>query len=538
MAYWATINRNRVKIELSGAPKVGGEGEVYDIKTSSMSDYCAKIYHQEHINDKLIEKLEYMVSHQIAISSNEVRVCWPEILLYDDSDRFQGFIMRKAFANSRDIEILQDNGNMAPLEEEYPKWKDWHRYSFEQEGSYALRLRLLYNVANAVRAIHENRRVVIHDFKPSNILATPEGKISIVDVDSFQIQAETGRVFESAAYTPDYFPKNAYIQESKHIPVNQTCDTFAFAVVAYNTLVGVHPYAGFTRLRPYNTDEYSTLEACIKNDLSPYSKNKKYVKRLDDEFDCHQRLALVDTSLVPLFHQSFDSSKEGLPITVWLSALSDILYPETVRIDSDVKDNDEKESNEAPFEIIPSSFTTISPRPALLLLSQILIIIAFILEQTLGNLRGGVNNSVSFWVAEIVFVGMFALSAAMIFRGFILLHTADIKPVVYVPLYNDAYLSEYSRKLVSIIQENGYPRASIDACNVVIYDYLRELQTDKQIKLDNYLPSFEQFKSFPIESLQLMLSSEKYLSDTGCENQFYSLCDIVQQCQKHLENKS
>lgn len=537
MVYWATVNRTRIIVELSGTPTDGAKGEVFDIKTPSLVGYCAKIYHKDHICPDLIEKLEYMVSHQIAISSSEIRVCWPEILLYDDLNHVIGFIMRKAFDGSRDLEILQDNGNMEPLEKEYPKWTDWHPYDFAEENSYILRLKLLFNTANAIRAIHENKRVVIHDFKPSNVLATPDGKISIVDVDSFQIQTESGRLFESSAYTPDYFPKQAYSQMANHLPADQSCDTFAFAVVAFNTLIGVHPFSGFIRLQPFDSEEYSTLEACIKNDLSPYSKNKKYVKRLDPEFDCHQRVAGIDSRIFSLFVRSFDSSKKTPTIKEWLNVLLPIVYPEKVEIEKQLVNGEHGDEDRVFPNPIPEPFITISLWPAILLSIQVLIVLAFIISQFWGVFKSGRNNSLSFWIAEATFVSLFALSAVMVIRGFIIVHSSDTMQNAYVPLYNDAYLSDTSQTFLTEIQQDCCPCEQIDVCNVIVYDYLRELQTNKLIKMDHYLPSFEQFKVFPLESLRLMLSSEKMLSDLNCESEYYSLQSVVEQCRSHIEKR-
>lgn len=63
---------------------------------------------------------------------------------------------------------------------------------------------MIANISQAFYQIHQSGNYVALDIKPTNILATSTGKISIVDTDSFQIAEIDKILFPGAAATPEY----------------------------------------------------------------------------------------------------------------------------------------------------------------------------------------------------------------------------------------------------------------------------------------------------------------------------------------------
>lgn len=73
---------------------------------------------------------------------------------------------------------------------------------------------MLHNWALATEIIHNSGKYIIVDLKPENVLATADGKISVVDTDSFQI-IDGSKKFPGPVATPEYFAKFAKTRHAK-----------------------------------------------------------------------------------------------------------------------------------------------------------------------------------------------------------------------------------------------------------------------------------------------------------------------------------
>lgn len=352
MDYLTYKNGKAVNLILSATEiSSGGQGRIYKvISPSVLSNYCVKIYKNEHHAKANKEKIEYMVNNKPANSEmKNIRICWPDSIVYDCKGTFCGYIMPMAFDGSRDLKIIEIYSVGKSIAQKYPKFINWHnKYELDSPIGFKNRIKMLHNWALATEIIHQNGKYVIVDLKPENVLATSEGKISIVDTDSFQI-VDASYTFAGPVATPEYFAKFAKERHSQKLYQTNDCDCFALAIAFYKILVGSHPYSGFRLLPPYNTDEYSDIASRIDNDLFVFGKNKQYIEQLSHN-NMHERFTKLPQVLQTLFMQAF-TSKQQPSATMWKQALRSIIEPNT-RIKVPHTPNDITSSNNSEMKCL------------------------------------------------------------------------------------------------------------------------------------------------------------------------------------------
>src|SRR5690606_32507156 len=103
--------------------------------------------------------------------------------------QFAGFLM--PLAHSQSISLYQ---LCTPRLRSSTKNKDVWAQKFDRSTGPGIlaRLKLCVNIAVAIHTIHKRNNYVIVDLKPQNILVSPAGKISLIDLDSIQINNGTG----------------------------------------------------------------------------------------------------------------------------------------------------------------------------------------------------------------------------------------------------------------------------------------------------------------------------------------------------------
>ena len=118
-------------------------------------------------------------------------------------------------------------------------------------------LEIAGEVAEALDEAHQHR-VVHRDLKPSNVMLTRQGHVKVMDFglatqtpssSASQADAETvGALTESGVRvgTPSYMAPEQLLGGQ----VDERSDIFAFGIVLYELLAGVHP---FTRASPSGT---------------------------------------------------------------------------------------------------------------------------------------------------------------------------------------------------------------------------------------------------------------------------------------------
>ncbi|MEX5635597.1 protein kinase domain-containing protein [Parafrankia sp. FMc2] len=122
-------------------------------------------------------------------------------------------------------------------------------------GGLARRLRVLTKLAWVLSTLH-GRGIVYGDLSPTNVVvsARPEqDHLWLIDTDNLSFQADAAR---HIAGTPGYgAPELASAKAS----LSTLSDAFAFAVLAFKTLVGLHPFRG-DQFFDEDDDDYTRLE--------------------------------------------------------------------------------------------------------------------------------------------------------------------------------------------------------------------------------------------------------------------------------------
>lgn len=342
MIYYIHRQGKDVAIETESAElSSGGQGKIYKICSPyEFKDYCVKIYKNKNHIDENKNKIQYMVLNQPKnIDMHNIRICWPQYSLYDNKGQFVGFVMRLAFPQSRDLKILSIHSIGKTIEEKYPKYPQWHnKFELTDSSGTLNRMKMLHNWALAVELIHETNRYVIVDVKPDNVLATADGRISIVDTDSFQIN-DGINVYRGPVATPEYFPKFAkHIERQKRLQTVD-CDNFALAVAFYKILIGTHPFSGFKLKPPYNTDEYADISSHIEAELFAFGNKTDYIELLSVN-NMHERYKTLPLILRTMFNAALTKQSKLPQAIEWKNAFKKVLNGQgNLKPNTDIKFN-------------------------------------------------------------------------------------------------------------------------------------------------------------------------------------------------------
>jgi len=290
------LKKNKAAVNLEDTPLAtpGGEGSVY--KIINMPNYCAKIYHPDQLSKERERKIEYLIKHHTHQQINDkALICWPIDLVYNKSGSFAGFIMPLAFANSIELyEIVTTNIN-AKLNF---VWKT----KFNRSSLIGIqnRLKVCVNIAIALHILHQTKQYVLVDFKPKNILITIDGKVSITDIDSIQV-FNNGQVLHYAKVaTSEYAPKESEKLNPANDLIPESWDRFSLAVVFYEILFGIHPYAA-TAIGQY--DSATTIDDKIRKSLFVHGSKKSYLSVIPIP---HTNYLNLPKSIQELFIRAFE----------------------------------------------------------------------------------------------------------------------------------------------------------------------------------------------------------------------------------------
>lgn len=292
----------------------GGQGAVHNIRTSQYSDYCVKIFKEAKNAAKEYNRIAFMVQNppQNIMGSPNFRICWPIALAYDSNKTFVGYVMPLAFPKSRDLLILS-TFNAKPISEQrkYAKYTDWHnKYELTTTVGIKNRIKMLHNWALAMYFIHETKKYVLIDLKPENVMATADGKISVVDTDSFQIAQGDKILFPATACTPGYMAPGFQQLKNSGRAFPESCDRFAAAVCFYKILTGTHPYSGTVLRAPY--DKCETEQECIDNNLFAFGDKSQYFTFCKG-LNPHENFKNLPATVQSLFKRAFGSNSGNRP---------------------------------------------------------------------------------------------------------------------------------------------------------------------------------------------------------------------------------
>lgn len=284
--------------------EVGGEGEIYPIKSSRYGECFLKIYLKPEKALLNKRKINYLFTHEAPFEHESIKYCWPIGIVSKEDETFCGFMMESAIKDSRSLTILS-NYNIG--DDLSSIGSDWHRlYNIESKSGLRNRLRLLSNLARAISGLHKTGNYCLVDLKPENVFITSDAKISIIDIDSMQVKT-LNLFYKAAAFTPNYFPAEAYKLWKNGLPQNNDCDIFAFACCAYMILTGTHPYTNILLQEPYQIEDYNLISSRIKEGLYLRGTKSKYIKRVKPVYDLHYRFDLLPQCVQNLFNETFNN---------------------------------------------------------------------------------------------------------------------------------------------------------------------------------------------------------------------------------------
>lgn len=287
-------------ITISDQPfKSGGEGAVHSIiAPRTLADHCVKLYKRPHAREL---KLNFMVANPPPkLHDASYLICWPKEVVYEHK-KFVGFIMPKADPTSRQLYdlCLPKVPSTAP--------KHWATLFDRRSGAgVAARMKLCVNVAIAVHSIHCMSDYVLVDFKPQNVLVSKDGKISMIDMDSIQISQGNRILYPGRVATPEYSPPEA-MQWDRKKGFMRSWDEFSLAVVMYQVLFGLHPYASEAQGQYENM---STLGQKISSGLFVHGTKARFIKMKPA---LHDNFGLVPQSVQILFQNAFDGNPNARP---------------------------------------------------------------------------------------------------------------------------------------------------------------------------------------------------------------------------------
>lgn len=282
----------------------GAEGTIHKIASGNgKGTHCVKLFkrtnvctpHQQFKRVERANKISYMVNHPPkGYLTQRFKICWPVDALIENNELL-GFVMPQA-NNAIQLYHLCKTG---PVNQSIKSgYSQYDRNTLE--GSRA-RLQLCNNIAAALYRLHIHGRYTIVDLKPSNILVTPDGKVSIIDCDSIQITQHGDVLFKSGMCTPEYIPPEFRLYKDRRVDLSW--DFFAVAVIFYQILFGIHPYTS-TFSGKY---EGITIQERISNALFVHGdKAGKYLLFLSPpHLDFHS----IPTPLQILFKRAFESER-------------------------------------------------------------------------------------------------------------------------------------------------------------------------------------------------------------------------------------
>ena len=274
----------------------GGEGAVHKIiSPSNYSNLCAKLYFPKERSLSRKNKIEFMVRNPPSnqITKNHI-ICWPKEVLFN-KNQFVGFMMPLAFNGSIQLYELCTPKLRAKLG---VNWSS--KFSRNTTKGIQSRLKLCTNLSAAIHNIHSLKNYVLVDLKPQNVLVTDSGFVSIIDCDSIQISNQGKILFPAKVATPEYVPPEGnIINPSKNI-IPQSWDSFSLAIMFYEIIFGLHPYAATFTGRYQNSE---TLDSKIKDGLFVHGRKRRFIGVLPP---LHNNFMIIPNSLKQLFMRAFE----------------------------------------------------------------------------------------------------------------------------------------------------------------------------------------------------------------------------------------
>src|SRR5262249_4999770 len=108
---------------------------------------------------------------------------------------------------------------------------------------WAFLIRVASDCAAAFEIIH-NRNILVGDVNQKNVLVSEDGSVSVIDCDSFQVQAD-GKLWPCEVGVYEFTPPELQARNRGSLARTLDHDRWALAVLVFHLLfMGHHPYFG------------------------------------------------------------------------------------------------------------------------------------------------------------------------------------------------------------------------------------------------------------------------------------------------------
>lgn len=231
----------------------GGEGTVY---LTDQPGIVAKIYHNPTAVQE--RKLRCMLNKKIATKapSGTSLIAWPKDILYQNG-AFAGYTMPLIEAGKPIFTLYHDKSTR----------------EFFNDYNWTKSLCVAMNLAHLVDIIH-NCDCVIGDMNPGNIIVHPNGLVSILDVDSFDItDPATGEHFKCGVGIPDYLAPELQHRRSlkdESSRFTKHTDEFSLAVHIFLLLFHYHPFLARSLKTYVQSSDVNQIDQNIANGVCPF----------------------------------------------------------------------------------------------------------------------------------------------------------------------------------------------------------------------------------------------------------------------------
>ncbi|MDR3560793.1 MAG: hypothetical protein P4N59_05040 [Negativicutes bacterium] len=227
----------------------GGEGEVLPVE--GHQDLVAKIYRNP--TEAKQKKIELMIANPVPQCRDHFWVTWPleAIFTSDPTPRFAGYIMQRLT-------------NCHPL---FTCYTPATRCKMLPDFSYQHLVRCGRNLSAAFCLAHAHRHV-IGDPNESNAFVTNDARVTLLDVDSWQItDVVHGRTYRSVVAKAEFLPAELQNLNLENLDRHPWHDNFALSVLLFKMFAeGNHPFDGVY----HGSGDVPTLGARIAAGKFPY----------------------------------------------------------------------------------------------------------------------------------------------------------------------------------------------------------------------------------------------------------------------------
>lgn len=191
-------------------------------------------------------------------------------------------------------------------------------------GGHRYRLEMLSKCASILANIH-SKGMVYCDISPNNIFVTKDylsqnQNVWFIDTDNLFIPSKTKK--PRLVYTPRYAAPELINEKSEGC--TQNSDLYSFAIMAYECLSMIHPFAGKAAIEGQDTgDEWdnsngwdrSSVKKNVTTDIDPiYSGKYSWINDPEDDSNCSDDgfpyEFFLTQELFDLFNQTFSEGRE------------------------------------------------------------------------------------------------------------------------------------------------------------------------------------------------------------------------------------